>query len=121
MTFSGPAGTCVIDANQAGNASYTAAPQVQQTVTVGKAAQAITITSIAPIGEVVGNTYTVTATGGASGNPVTFSVDGTSTSVCTVNRLDGPRDLHRPGGHLRDRREPGGQRGTPPRHRSSRP
>ena len=28
-------GTCVIDANQAGNTSYTAAPQVQQTITVG--------------------------------------------------------------------------------------
>ncbi|HEX3514426.1 MAG TPA: protease pro-enzyme activation domain-containing protein, partial [Trebonia sp.] len=31
------AGSCVIDANQAGNASYTAAPQVTLTVTVGQA------------------------------------------------------------------------------------
>jgi hypothetical protein len=28
------AGTCVVDANQAGNARYAAAPQVQQTVKV---------------------------------------------------------------------------------------
>jgi hypothetical protein len=28
------AGSCVIDANQAGNGSYAAAPQVQQTITV---------------------------------------------------------------------------------------
>ena len=28
------AGTCVIDANQAGNATYSAAPQVQRTITV---------------------------------------------------------------------------------------
>jgi hypothetical protein len=28
------AGRCVVDANQAGNGSYTAAPQVQQTIAV---------------------------------------------------------------------------------------
>ena len=44
------AGTCVIDANQAGNASYNAAPQVQQTVTVAKGTQTITFTSTAPTG-----------------------------------------------------------------------
>jgi hypothetical protein len=33
VTFSSP-GSCVIDANQAGNTRYQAAPQVQQTVTV---------------------------------------------------------------------------------------
>jgi hypothetical protein len=34
VTFDNP-GTCVIDANQAGGARYQAAPQAQQTVTVG--------------------------------------------------------------------------------------
>ena len=29
-------GSCVIDANQAGNATYAAAPQVQRTITVSK-------------------------------------------------------------------------------------
>ena len=29
------AGSCVIDANQAGNGKYAAAPQVQRTITVG--------------------------------------------------------------------------------------
>ena len=33
VTFNA-AGSCVIDFNQAGNATYSAAPQVQQTVTV---------------------------------------------------------------------------------------
>jgi hypothetical protein len=33
VTFNQP-GTCVIDANQAGNARYQAAPQVQQMITV---------------------------------------------------------------------------------------
>jgi hypothetical protein len=30
------AGNCVIDANQAGTATYLAAPQVEQTITVNK-------------------------------------------------------------------------------------
>jgi Flp pilus assembly pilin Flp len=34
LTFTAPGGTCIIDANQAGDASYTAAAQVQQTITV---------------------------------------------------------------------------------------
>jgi uncharacterized repeat protein (TIGR01451 family) len=38
VSFSGP-GTCVIDANQAGNADYLAAPQAQQKVTVHAVAQ----------------------------------------------------------------------------------
>jgi hypothetical protein len=79
------AGTCVIDANQAGNANYTAAPQVQQSFAVGKASQTITFTSTAPAGAVVGGaTYNVTATGGASGNPVTFTIDASASTVCTI-------------------------------------
>ena len=79
------AGSCVLDANQAGNGTYAAAPQIQQTFTVGKANQAITFTSTAPTSAVVGGaTYTPAATGGASGNPVTITVDGTSSSVCSI-------------------------------------
>ena len=63
------AGTCVIDANQAGNANYSAATQVQQSFTVAKGAQTITFTSSAPTGAVVGGTYTPTATGGGSRQP----------------------------------------------------
>ncbi|MEQ1711112.1 MAG: IPT/TIG domain-containing protein, partial [Hyphomicrobium sp.] len=85
ISFTG-AGACVVNANQAGNASYTAAPQVQQTVTVGKASQTIAFTSTPPSPANVGGSYTVTATGGASGNLVTYSVDATSDSgVCTVS------------------------------------
>src|SRR5439155_1743304 len=66
-------GTCTVDANQAGNANWNAATQAQQSFTVGKGTQTITFTSTAPSAAVVGGaTYTVTATGGASGNPVTF-------------------------------------------------
>ena len=41
-------GTCLIDANQAGNAGYNAAPQFQQSISVGKTAQTITITFDGP-------------------------------------------------------------------------
>jgi len=34
VTFDAPTGSCIIDANQAGNSSYSAAPQVQQDITV---------------------------------------------------------------------------------------
>jgi hypothetical protein len=48
------------------------------------APQAITFTSTPPIDAAVGGSYTVSATGGGSGNPVTFSVDATSAGACTL-------------------------------------
>ena len=77
-------GTCVIDANQAGNASYEAATQVQQSFAV-VGTQSITFTSTPPKSAVVGGTYTPTATGGASGNPVTFSVDSSANGSCSLS------------------------------------
>src|SRR5579875_3724001 len=80
------AGTCVIDANQAGNANYLAAPQVQQSFAVGQGTQTITFTSSPPSNAAVGGpTYTVSATGGASGNPVVFTIDASATSVCSIS------------------------------------
>ena len=91
-TVSGPtgtmlaAGTCTINADQAGNATYNAAPTVTDNITINKANQAIAFTSTAPAGATVGGaTYTVTATGGASGNPVTFAIDAASSGVCTIS------------------------------------
>ncbi|WP_193392740.1 fibronectin type III domain-containing protein, partial [Legionella santicrucis] len=78
-------GTCIIDANQAGNSDYNAALQVQQIITVNKADQTITFTSTPSPNATIGGTYTVTATGGASGNPVVFSIDAGSTSgACNI-------------------------------------
>jgi sugar lactone lactonase YvrE len=81
------AGTFVIDANQAGNASYTAAPQVQRTVTVNQAVQTITFTQ--PTSPVIysGTSVNVplSATGGASGNPVVFTIDGSSTGTGSIS------------------------------------
>jgi hypothetical protein len=80
------AGTCVIDANQAGNAKYLAAPQAQLTITVSAAAKGTqTISFTAPATGVAGKSATLAATGGGSGNPVVFSVDPASGTVCSLS------------------------------------
>ena len=78
------AGSCVIDANQAGTASYADAPQVQRTITVKAMPQSISFT--APASGTVHGSAHLSATGGRSGNPVVFSVDSSSgRGVCTVS------------------------------------
>jgi hypothetical protein len=54
-------------------------------LTVSTAPQAITFTSTPPGTPVVGQTYAVSATGGDSGNPVTFSIDASSAAVCSIS------------------------------------
>jgi hypothetical protein len=83
VTYNSP-GSCVIDANQAGNGTYAAAPQVQQTITVTGKPQSISFT--APSSGTVGDDpATLSATAG-SGLPVVLSVDSSSgTGVCTVS------------------------------------
>ena len=44
LTYTG-VGTCVVDANQAGTADYTAAPQVTRSVAVGTIPQVITFSA----------------------------------------------------------------------------
>lgn len=82
-TFSG-LGPRTLQATSKGDSTITATLNV--TVNQGvQAGQVIVFTSTPPASPLVGGTYTVTATGGASGNPVTFSVDATSTAgACTV-------------------------------------
>ncbi len=49
-------------------------------------AQTITFTSTPPPDATVGGpNYSVSAAGGASGNPVTFSIDASASSVCAIN------------------------------------
>jgi len=83
VTYTG-SGSCVIDANQAGNATYMAAPQVQRTITVNGIPQSISFT--APASGTAGGSARLSATGGGSGNPVVFSVDRASgPGVCTLS------------------------------------
>ena len=80
LSYSG-AGSCVLAVNQAADANYNAAAPLSATVVVNKANQVITFGS--PPSLSLGGTGTVSATGGASGNPVIFS--STTPSVCTVS------------------------------------
>jgi hypothetical protein len=79
-------GSFVIDANQAGNSTYSAAPQVQRTVAVSQAGQVINFTQpTTPLTYSSGLTVSLSATGGASGSPVVFSIDGSSTATGSIS------------------------------------
>ena len=84
VSFSAPLGTCIIDANEPGDTTYAAASAAQSLLVAG-IPQVISFTSTPPSSPIVGDTYNVTATGGASSNPVVFSIDPTSTSGCTID------------------------------------
>ena len=82
-TSASPAGTYPSSCTGVADPNY-AISYLPGTVTVGQAAQAISFT--APATGVIGKTATLTATGGSSGNPVTFTVDPASgTGVCSLS------------------------------------
>ena len=73
------AGTVTVRASQAGDANYNPAPDVDQSFDVVKAAQTISFAALAD--KTYGDPpFTVSASGGASGNPVTFAASGNCTS-----------------------------------------
>jgi hypothetical protein len=78
-------GTCVINANQAGNGTYSPAPQVQQSFPVGQGSQTISFTSVPPSNATVGGPgYIVTATA-TSGLAVTLAIDSSAAAVCSIS------------------------------------
>jgi hypothetical protein len=76
-------GECVLNANQAGNDNWNAAPQVQRSFTVSLRTQTITFAALA--GHPYGDTFAVDATA-TSGLTVTFS--SITTGVCTASGSD---------------------------------
>jgi hypothetical protein len=67
-------GTVVVAADQAGNSNYSAATEVTRSITVNQASQTINFTApSSPVTYGV-SPITLSATGGGSGNAVTFSV-----------------------------------------------
>ena len=76
------AGSCVIDANQAGNGTYAAAAQKTQTLTIKRNPQTITF-GTAPSGPLVGASGSVSASA-SSGLPVTLTVASSSSAVCSI-------------------------------------
>ncbi|MGH9563336.1 MAG: beta strand repeat-containing protein, partial [Terracidiphilus sp.] len=86
LTVTG-AGTIVIDADQAASTDYAAGSlQNAQTLTVNQAAQTITFVSpTQPIHFIAGGiTVPITAKGGGSNNPITFTIDPSSTMTATI-------------------------------------
>ncbi|MGI8751555.1 MAG: Ig-like domain repeat protein [Acidimicrobiales bacterium] len=75
------AGSCVIDANQAGDTNYTAAPQAQQSVAVAKAAPQ-TISFPTPTGVTVGQADSALGATASSGLAVSYM--SSTPAVCTI-------------------------------------
>jgi len=79
-------GTCSFTVDRAGNADYEPA-QLTVTVTVAKKPQSIAFDPALPAEAPIGSQLSVTATGGASGNPVAFSVLTPGTCALSGNVL----------------------------------
>ncbi|MFL6586734.1 MAG: autotransporter domain-containing protein [Luteimonas sp.] len=79
------AGVCSLNANQAGNANYAAAPQVALDVTIARAAQAITNLAASPSTPAYApnGAFAISATPGASTASVVFGT--TTPTVCAVS------------------------------------
>ncbi|MCO5731487.1 putative Ig domain-containing protein [Rhizobium sp. SSA_523] len=77
-------GACVINADQAGDATYLPAPRAQQTLAVSRLSQSLSFTSKAPSNALVGETYTPAATS-TSGLAPALAVDAASASVCSLS------------------------------------
>ncbi|MFZ3262729.1 MAG: Ig-like domain repeat protein, partial [Terriglobales bacterium] len=80
-TMTSGTGTCSVIANQSGSSNYSAAPQVTQTTKGAPASQTITFTTNAPASAAYNSAFTVAATGGGSGNPVTFTSAGSCSNA----------------------------------------
>src|ERR1017187_1366199 len=74
-TMTSGTGTCSVIANQPGNANYSAAPQVTETVTATPAAETITFTTNAPASAPYNSNFTVAATA-SSGLAVVYTSAG---------------------------------------------
>ena len=66
-------GTCAVSYSQAGDTNYNPAATLAANVNAAKASQVITVTTTAPSAATFGSSFTVAATGGASGNPVIYT------------------------------------------------
>lgn len=79
-------GTCIIAANQAGNVLYAPAPQVTRNITINRGIQTLIFNSDPPNPARIGSLpYTVSAYSNRSLTPVTYSIDTSSSAVCTIN------------------------------------
>ena len=114
FTITSGSGTCSVKYDQAGDANYNAAPQVTETVNAQKANQTIIVTLHAPASAVYNTGFSVAASGGGSGNAVTFSSAGScSNTARQLHDDERHRHLHRqvrPGRRRELQRRPAGDR-----------
>ena len=117
------AGNIVVDANQAADVNYQAAAQVQQTFVVNQASQTIAFVPLSqPLHYIMGGIQVqVSANGGATDNPIVFSVDASSpvggtfsksivsgsTSTATLTVMDQAALANFPGNIIVDANQPG--------------
>jgi hypothetical protein len=77
-------GTCTIAADQAGDATYAAASQITQDVTINPGTQAVLSASASPSSVAYGGTSTLSTTGGSGTGAVTYEVT-TGAAYCSVS------------------------------------
>src|ERR1017187_916820 len=88
-TMTSGAGTWSGIAKQAGHSNYVAAPAVTETVAAIPASQTIAFNQNAPAAAAYNSNFTLTATGGASGNPVVFTSSGSCSNVGATYTMTG--------------------------------
>ncbi|OJJ23432.1 hypothetical protein BKI52_03465 [marine bacterium AO1-C] len=82
------AGTATITATQAGTATYANATPVDQSLTVNKADQVISFDLGGDATKVIGDaSFTLNATGGASGNAITYTSSNTAVATISGNTV----------------------------------
>ena len=88
-TMTSGTGACSVIANQTGNASYSTAPTVTQTVNAAAASQTVSFTIAPPSSAVYGSNFTIAATA-SSGLTVTYtSAGGCTNSGATYSMTSG--------------------------------
>jgi sugar lactone lactonase YvrE len=78
FTTASSSGTCTVQYDQSGSATYGPAPQVTESVTVGKLNQSITVSTHAPANASTSTSFTVAAT--APGGAISYSSSGACTN-----------------------------------------
>lgn len=86
VSFTG-VGTCNLTANQASNTNYAAASQVTASIVINQAPQVIIVAATPASLLTTAAPFTMSATGGGSGNPITFS--SLSPGICTSSGVNG--------------------------------
>lgn len=88
VIFTAGGGSCVILADQAGDADYEPAPQATHTAYVDKLTQTITFSSTAPTSAAVGGTYAAAASSD-QGLPISYEVRPFWQAYCSVDAATG--------------------------------